>query len=325
MGRPRTTNAFKKQRRKLSSAKHQQRKRKRKGLRPTAFVTAVNSRSSNEAETIRLGRVAAISGRGKGKLFNITDVGSARPRRGLMKGLLVKSRALGKKGPLKLTSKGFGDQYRALLPNQDELFSTATTRAFKQGILNADHAGKLSIADENLIVQTLEVMSQVRVSTKFVGYSTQGGSMQHPTADGTGLFADATGDPASLHAQLDAARSEQVTGEMTAASKVKGANAQTIAYAGLRRAISFTLNEMMAPILASDVRKFSLRGLKSGPASTSEANQMAAREELKAIYVKLGGTLRVATSASGGNRRGRAWALSQGKNFPDPSPERNRQ
>lgn len=311
-----------KTRRKQSTAA-KTRQRKRKSSRPVAPVTAVNSRAHNEADIIRLGRHVSIIGAGKGKVLARRDVGSARPRRGLMGDLLTRSRALGNKASLRLTSKEFGSKWRALMSNQDELFSTASARGFIQGIIDGDKSQRMSGADEALIITTVELISQLRVPTEFVGFSSKSLTMQHPTTEGEGIFADSKGDAASLHSQLDAARAEQVGIAMADACTVKGANAQSIVYAGMRRAISFTLNEMMAPILAADVRPHSLRGPKTGKPSDVQTKQMAAREQLKKIFTDLGGKLRVGSAGNGGLSRGRDWTPSQGKNLREPSPERS--
>jgi hypothetical protein len=216
----------------------------------------------------------------------------------------------------------FGGMYRRLWTEQDELVSTSTARDLLKGIL--DHTGtSLAPAQLERLVQLMDDFSKIRMPTKFVGYALSPAErMQHPTNKAEAMFED-PGKTARQHAELDRQRRQAVVEGMEAALAEAGATAEHVANAGIRAAIAFTLNEMAAPIIASNVRPHALAGGKAGTDySDDEVAQVQAREHLKAIYVGLGGKQdALPADADEEEERGRAWTR-QGKRASSVSPSR---
>lgn len=218
-------------------------------------------------------------------------------------------------------SDTFGGMYRGLWKEQDELFSTSTARELLQGILA--HTGtSLDAGVQRRLVELMDDFSKVRMPTKYVGFALSTDRMQHPTNKEEAMFAD-PGKTARRHSELDRRRRWAVVEDMKAAVGETGWTPETVAQAGIRAAIAFTLNEMAAPIIASNVRPHALAGGKAGTAySDDEIRQVQAREHLKKIYVGLGGKQdALPADADEEEERGRAWTR-QGKRASSVSPAR---
>ncbi|HEV7228020.1 hypothetical protein [Brevundimonas sp.] len=196
----------------------------------------------------------------------------------------------------------FGGKYRRLAPRNDELISTASVRSMLGGMLKA----KLSASAQENLSEVLDEISSVRLPTIYVGFATKGKKMQHPTIRKQAVFADPHGT-GSAHAAYDLARRTEVSNAIDAELKANPGNARSAVRAGLRAAISFTLNEMAAPPTASDVRPYLWK-----PISDAKGKQVVAqRETLKAIYVKLGGVQETdVASATASQRLSRRWRNS---------------
>ena len=162
-------------------------------------------------------------------------------------------------------------------------------------------------------------ISRVRIPTRFSGYAIQGEAMQHPTAPGAGYFADASAT-SRQHAEMDRARRQEVTTAMEEEISRPGSDMESIANAGLRRAITFTLNEFTAPLSASDVEPFLRR--RNAPKSVVD-QQLRIREEMKSIAVRLGATQEADHGATPARRRGRSWTRRRGRRKRDVSPPRS--
>lgn len=218
----------------------------------------------------------------------------------------------------KLKNTSFGGRYRKIWDAQDELLSTSSVRELMKGVLEAHQQSALSDkAIENLNT-VFNNISRVRIPTKYSGYAIKGEKMQHPTAAGEGYFAEASAT-SRQHSEMDRARRQAVTEEMEAEIKKKGATLESIANAGLRRAITFTLNEFTAPLSASDVQPYA----KKGKAPKSKIDeQLQTREYLKAVAVNLGATQESDNGASAATRRGRSWTRRRNKGKRDVSPPR---
>jgi hypothetical protein len=221
-----------------------------------------------------------------------------------------------------LVAEAFGKTYRNRLPAHDELVSTSSVRQLISAVLDRDGVSPLNAKDVGTMNQVFDNLSRVRVPTKYVGYATKSQTMQHPTSPGTGTF----GDPrktAALHSHHDVERKNAVAGAMVGAAAAPKASPVDIANAGLRAAIAYTLNDMMAPVTAHDVRPFTSKGA-SGSVSNSELDQVKVRETLKKLFVQLGGHQDLPKGSAGRSRK-RSWTDRQGKsNLGSVSPERTK-
>lgn len=216
-----------------------------------------------------------------------------------------------------ITSERFGRDYRDLLKRHDELLSTSSVRELMLGVLTAKKP--LSGPELEAFNRLFNLVSDVRLPTNFSGYALSASDkMQHPTAPGTGYFADST-KTMSRHNELDRQRKQHVTDEMQDALKKPDATPDSVIGAGLRAAIAFTLNEFTAPITASDVRPHALRG-KAKEAELDE--QVRARETVKSWFVKLGGEQESDGGKSAADRRRRPWGPRRGQNKRSVSPPR---
>lgn len=202
----------------------------------------------------------------------------------------------------------FGRTWRAVEKNQDELVSTSSLREILSGAFSAKggHSQEL----EDAIVK----ISKVRFPTWATGFSLKGKIMQHPTGPGDGLFAESA-DTAKLHSELDLNRKQETAKAMMAEAKNPGSNADSIANAGIRAAVGYTLNVFLAPASASDVRPY-LKGKSISPARVDQ--QVKARETLKAILVKAGGVQETDT-LSPTARRSRQWGNRSLKRSASPA------
>jgi hypothetical protein len=213
-----------------------------------------------------------------------------------------------------LTVKGFGSYFRKLMDEHDELVSTSSMRELIAGVIDKSGSKPLTAGEEGEINEILNSLSRVRQPTRYVGFAlSPHNRMQHPTRAGAGYFADAA-QTMSAHNALDRERKQAVLEEMEAEIGKAGATAASIAKAGARRAISFTLNEMQAPITAADIKPHALKG---GAAQTDLAAQLHAREDMKDALAALGGTVE-----PGLPDPARGWAQRMGKGLRSASPLR---
>lgn len=223
-------------------------------------------------------------------------------------------------GVKKFASKSFGARYRKRLDRHDELVSTSSIRDLIAGILDEHFNKKFSPGQIADIGKVLDNLSRIRMPTEFVGYATASEVMQHPTSPGTGYFAEAR-KTASAHSLHDRRRREVVLQAMEEELQKKG-DLQSIACAGARAAIGYTLNDMAAPVTADDVKPFSRK--KAVPNEKLGA-QIESRETMKDILVKLGGAQEAnAAGESHADRLSRPWATRRGKNLRAASPSRRR-
>lgn len=205
-------------------------------------------------------------------------------------------------------NKKFGQQFRQLQPDHDELLSTASVREVTGGILDAAAANPFNPAEQANANAVFNTMSRVRVPTKYVGYNLGGGdAMQHPTAPGTGYFTESD-QTASAHAMHDLYRRGRATEAMEAA-KGAGGNVNDVVHAGIREAIAYTLNEMAAPVTANDVQPHARLGAAPQP---TQMEQVVAREKLKRAFVMLGGT-QEANDAANPVDPARPWSHRRGQ------------
>jgi hypothetical protein len=149
--------------------------------------------------------------------------------------------------------KWWGSYYRQLSPGQDELIPTS---AIREIVVGAAGGASLSPEAEATMEAMINEISRIRFPTNWTGFARGIGTgddrMQHPTAAGKGMWrsslAKGDGNP---HSKLDRARKEAILEDMVSES-AKGSNLQTIKNAGIARAISFTLNDFLAPAMAMD-------------------------------------------------------------------------
>jgi hypothetical protein len=195
--------------------------------------------------------------------------------------------------------KKFPGKYRRLDKRQDELMSTASVRSLLGGILSK----KLPANAQGNLAALLDEVSQIRLPTRVVGFALKGKRMQHPTNAKFAVFAHPY-KTASEHAAYDVARRAAVADAIEAELNKVGGNATLAVYAGLRAAISYTLNEMASPPTAEDVKPYLWK-----PLTTAHAAEIIRyREKLKAVYVKLGGVQEPQPAGSTpGQRRSRKW------------------
>ena len=203
-----------------------------------------------------------------------------------------------------MPSAKFGQSWRRIQRRQDELVSTASIHKLMSGAV-AD--GALPPAKQAEMEHTFELMSRLRFPTRWTGFATkEDGIMQHPTKVGTGIYGDSR-TTMSLHNELDLRRRVEVAAAMSAAYKAKDATAESIATAGMRRAIEFSLNEFIAPATAENVK------IMPGVSAKERNEQMLAREGLKAILIGLGGS-----QDAGPESSSRRFSIRPGKRSASP-------
>lgn len=200
------------------------------------------------------------------------------------------------------SKKGFGSKYRRIHLEQDELLSTSSVRELMSGLISR---GKIPAKYLPELERVFENISRVRFPTAYSGFAVNGDFMQHPTAKGTGIFAESS-QTMGRHNQLDLERKQEAAQAMVDEAAKPNATAEQIANAGLRAAIGFTLNVFTAPATAGDVQPF-LQGTKTRTQAELK-EQVKQREKLKAQLVRLGGTQEIGSDTSltrrWGNRRG---------------------
>lgn len=187
-------------------------------------------------------------------------------------------------------AQGFEGRYRKAQAGQDELVSTSSIRELARGMskkLKDRGAGEPAA---KLLDRAINELSRVRFPTGMSGFATRDASMQHPTSPKQpGAFALAKGDAGKLHSQLDLERRAKVTAAMEAAVE-DGADLVSIIEAGLKAGIAYTLGNFTAPLAASNVRPFA-----RSTTVTAANTQTRMRENLKRIFVELGGPQQAGT------------------------------
>lgn len=208
--------------------------------------------------------------------------------------------------------KQFPRQYRALIPNHDELVSTASVRSLLEGIVSKTP----NAMQKQSLAQALGEVSDIRLPTKMVGYALASGRMQHPTNAKDAVFEDPN-QTAWAHAAFDIGRRAFVAEAVDSEFKKSGSGKLAL-NAGTRAAISFTLHEGAAPPSAADVAPF----LWKKPSAATVTAALRAREDLKSVFVSLGGVQDKAAGYQSANRmRGRRWQ-AKGRSRSSVSPAR---
>lgn len=202
-------------------------------------------------------------------------------------------------------TRGFNDKYRRIHAEQDELLSTSATRELMTGLIKN---GAIPAKHMDEIEKVFENISRVRFPTAYTGIAGAGGVMQHPTS-GTGIFGDAK-QSMSTHNALDLERKQEVAQAMIDEAAKTNATTESIANAGLRAAIGFSLNNFIAPATAGDVKPF----LLGGKSNAELKAQVQKREKLKDWLVKLGGTQETGSD----NSLGRNWGNRKGLRSASP-------
>lgn len=217
----------------------------------------------------------------------------------------------------KVDTKSFPTKYRQTLDKHDELVSTSSVREMISGFVK--QKGKISTVELTQIERVFENVSKVRLKTKHSGFSVDGEWMQHPTSEGEGFFGSSK-KSMSKHYILDLGRRNSVYEAMKEESEKDKSTIETIANAGIRAGIAYTLNEFTAPITANDVKPFSS---KSNKKDTDLMDQVRAREEMKSIFVSLGGTQDEEPQGSKPEERlSRSWQPRRGLGKRSVSPSR---
>lgn len=190
-------------------------------------------------------------------------------------------------------AKLFGSRFRSTHDAQDELWSTASTRHFLNGLLAGRSKADIPAAQWNDWIEAVDLISRLRIPTRFSGYATANGVMQHPTEPGQGLFSTAA--VFGPHGALDSARVKYI-GAAVRRARLAGETVLEQFLTAARASIQFSLNYFTAPITASNVQPYSaMAGVD--PRNTVLLEQLAAREYIKGLYVALGGTLRELVNA----------------------------
>lgn len=212
----------------------------------------------------------------------------------------------------------FNRSYRSLLSGTDELVPTSLVRELLKGVMEEHKIAPLSAPAQARLEELFQKVSQVRIPTRWSGFARRGPSpgtvaevMQHPTGRGRGMWRRTVtrGDGSSpLHSKLDRERREAIQAEMRAAVG-RGADAEGIVHAGLRRAVEFTLNEFTGPASASDLVP------EPGVSPQEIDEQVNRREEIKRWAVSELG----ATQQAGLRNRVRAWLVRKGMRELSPS------
>jgi hypothetical protein len=208
-----------------------------------------------------------------------------------------------------MSASWFGASYRAALAAHDELVSTSSVRELVLGMLDEHGRRALTPAQIGEIGEVVDTLSRIRLPTAIVGYAlSPTDRMQHPTAAGTGLFADSS-TTAAAHSFHDRARRQAVVEAMEEESAQPGASPERMLMAGARAAVAYTVNFMAAPITARNVKPFSLR---AGTPDAELADPMEQRERVKSTFVALGGTQEPdIPGETDEERRGRPWSRGQ--------------
>jgi hypothetical protein len=222
-----------------------------------------------------------------------------------------------------IAAERFNARYRALLDHHDELVSTSTVREIVFGILEGHKQATLSSSEVAEVNRVLDNISRIRMPTAIVGYATANplDRMQHPTNVLVAFFADPA-MTASAHSQHDVARKARFVNAM---DEEIGTNQhwtfESAINAGAREAIAYTLNEMAAPITATDVRPHALAGARPTAQLTDAVRQ---RESMKSYFTQLGGLQEPANplEVTADERLSRRWTPRRGTGARSVSPSR---
>ncbi|MBP2847807.1 hypothetical protein [Dickeya oryzae] len=196
-------------------------------------------------------------------------------------------KSIDEQGQLK-SAKIFNDAHRADMPGMDEWVSTALTRELLKGMLDGVDYWQLSPQAKEQFEGSYFAVSSIRSPTTATGFALKDKAMQHPANREWSMFADPYAT-ASLHSRYDQARRDYILRGARAAWE-KG---EDVIVQAMKSSIEFTLNYMMAPARASNVRPFMKNPQRTQPLLEHELDeQMAVREHFKTEYQKLGGRLR---------------------------------
>jgi hypothetical protein len=180
-------------------------------------------------------------------------------------------------------NKEFDGKYRKHASGMDELLSTSTVRDLLKGMLK-----ETAKNDEVMegVRKLVDLMSVVRVPTKYVGLGTKEHAMQHTTAEdgGTGMKGTFEHSRRDEHFDRDKDRRQYVVESMERAVE-SGKTALEIVIEGVQAAIEATTKFMMAPTYADDVSPY----FESEPSKEERREQNAWREKLKEIQQRLSG------------------------------------
>ena len=187
----------------------------------------------------------------------------------------------------------FDSRYRSLAAGQDELIPTSLMREIYRGIVRSQYFDPKDSQQVESLNSLLNDISEVRIPTKYAGFSLKSGLMQHPTGRKPFFAKKSDGEALSQHAMFDDQRKRQVITAMNQAI-ARHDSAAEIVYSGLREAITFTLNEFTAPVLAKDVFKYSNAKQQK---ATLLLGQIRARERVKQLQLRIGGRMEQSSDA----------------------------
>ena len=163
----------------------------------------------------------------------------------------------------------FARLYRDALPGMDEQISTATMYNIAKG------AGKVTMNDAQWkqFAYTFRIASRLRLETKYSGYSTSKGLVQHPTSKGTELF----GPTGKGHTYWDRARREDVV-EFGRSTTSKGVDRMLdMIFEAGRHSLSYGV----APSRAKGIKSY------GGVGKKERRRQMRRREGVKRILLRV--------------------------------------
>lgn len=214
------------------------------------------------------------------------------------------------------SNKQLDSKHRRNMLGMDELIPTSAFREILKGVL---HNSNYSPQELGRIDNLLNDVSTIRSRTAYVGFATSTEKMQHPTAKGTGYFAESS-ETASLHGTLDQERKKMILEAMQDAMNKK-LPPEELVKMGIQTAIAFTLNHMYAPITAENVEPYSLRGGKrSSP--LQKHSLINDRELLKRIHTDLGGKQDTINGETPSDSLRRPWNRGKSARSRSVSPRR---
>jgi hypothetical protein len=234
------------------------------------------------------GYIRVLVGKKDGQPYVTTLFGSKMWITGLRKDRVKKQVAVAEKNGRPVIGSLFPNLYRDDAPNMDELLSTATVNDFLKGYFERNPTNK---PYEIEWMNTWgNMVSNLRIPTKFSGFALKGIVMQHPTNPKTALFAEAN-KTSKVHAAYDLERRNYVVKAMEDARENKKGPDEIIK-SMMRAAIEYTLNNFTAPILASNVFD-NTRAYKLGKKQNDTVllEQVKSRELMKILYQQLNGVL----------------------------------
>jgi hypothetical protein len=208
--------------------------------------------------------------------------------------------------------ESFGSYYRRRSKGQDEFFPTSAMREFIAGAAGGPTLNPKALATMEDVINEI---SSIRFPTNWTGFARGSGTgadrMQHPTTPGKGMWRISVAtDDGNPHSELDRARKEAILIAMNDKVGV-GSNLQTIINAGIARAITFTLNEFLAPAAAKDQFPSTIN-------MNERIDQTLLREKLKPIAIMCGAK----QDKKGDNSIYREYGIRQGMRSLSP-PRKN--